>query len=323
MNQKFTGIIDLSPFHPKTYWTRRSYVRHNDKLNEYISGIIKSQALIFQSIGVIDLPGQIKKLETNKLYDVVRDLEYLSSIDLVYDAKYSEEQESTNAQLSKKIQLKIHEAKKEFEELTTKEKRGKRNILKELKLSHKLDALEGISYLYRCRAVAEKMRSNGYDAYASFWGGWQERKTTVSRQELMQLVINELPLPSSDTAWESIIDFRNNLSSKNRLDWLRLWIAKQGSGKHDINDLLVELSVSINDYKHALEKHIKSTRKCMLATMLKTGIDIFGGNPASAVKNTVDFTLGYNSQLENETDWKGREMAIIVMAQKAFSDKKD
>jgi hypothetical protein len=83
-------------------------------------------------------------------------------------------------------------------------------------------------------AAAQLRNLNNLDAHAvvsSESSPWEQDDEHSNRHDVLQILVNALPLPDKDVSWEQIIEYRSDPNSLNRFLDLRNWIRDIARGK--------------------------------------------------------------------------------------------
>jgi hypothetical protein len=149
-----------------------------------------------------------------------------------------------------------------------------------------------------------------------------QRQQVMRSENLLQVVINKLPVPSEITPWEAIIDFRNDPKVKAQFVELRRWIRKSIHGELPINELEDELTSLINQYRRYMDLHkmkfrlstIKALSTAPLA-FLEDLLKLRWKNLGDAVFSVAEGTIALT---EAELKAPGRELSYLVAARERF-----
>ncbi|HML79090.1 hypothetical protein [Geobacter sulfurreducens] len=154
-------------------------------------------------------------------------------------------------------------------------------------------------------------------------------QTTLSHsdsQEVMEVIIPNLPQPDESTPWEAIFDWRNDDEAKMKLRRLRHWVDK-ASQRKELNQVHLqnEILCLIDDYRNHMKVHGFNTKSGVLRAIVTTTADIFEDFIKLKWGKLCDlpFQLTGHRIKQIEADMKapGRELAYIVSAQERFVKK--
>ncbi len=144
----------------------------------------------------------------------------------------------------------------------------------------------------------------------------------VSTAEVARITLSELPIPDDSTAWEQIIDFRNDGDACNSLVELRDWMAETARGTLNIVEAQDRLESLLSKYRRQLELHrLKSTLTswqgyvCAGPDFLENLVRMKFGK---AAKQAFSIRRERIELLQGELNLPGHEVAYIVKAQETF-----
>ena len=144
--------------------------------------------------------------------------------------------------------------------------------------------------------------------------------TTAS--PILNIVLHALPVPTDDTPWEKIIDFRSDEVASTALRRLRRWMRHLASEARSEKELKDELEGLFDEYREYMRVHKLKTTRGTIETVVTTVGEVaenvlklrFG-----KLANLLFAASGHRvSLLEAELAAPGREVAYIIKAQEAF-----
>jgi hypothetical protein len=205
----------------------------------------------------------------------------------------------------------------------------------ELELTEKgRTAWESLSGLFgfQARELSLQLRLvKGFDAYpvlSSFISpmpmAQQEDKATV-----VQIVLQEFPVPDERTAWERIEEFRSDPDSRSKFFPLKQWISEVARMKLPRTEIEDNLRARISEYETQMRLH-RIERKWDTLKII-AGVDIgflaaadyrgWGPLITSAgivISNFIAIKLQQVKLLQAEQQTPGKEIAYIVKAKETF-----
>jgi hypothetical protein len=286
---------------------------------------LKHDLLFFDRIGVFELEQVVKLLrkrrrrDTNDLSDatasIANDLEFLESQDFVFSLPWSDwkpEQVGRNEWFEEEIKL---VAKMYSEPLTG-------NI--QLR-----DSLQLLSARIYARAWQEfgsghevsVIRSDPLPTEVEQLLGYQRPSADV-----IDVVLDKLPMPSEQTPWEAILDFKADTEAQRCLQGLKVWIADIARQKHTDNEARDKLEWLLDQHKKHLEVHKLSFRWGVLgATFGVAAANVLGlgsyGKIAGAVAGVVVSIVDKKIELmKAERSNPAKEVSYIVKARERFDE---
>jgi hypothetical protein len=140
---------------------------------------------------------------------------------------------------------------------------------------------------------------------------------TAQREDVVQLVIDGVPVPSDTTPLSDVLAFREEARSNGWLQGLRVWMNDVANTERPINEVSDRLEYLVNQYETALSHH-RMTRD---TTMLETFIFPANGVVDYLTKLGSKLFTTRRAQLEllkAERELPGREVAYVVRAAERF-----
>lgn len=147
--------------------------------------------------------------------------------------------------------------------------------------------------------------------------------------EVVQIVINALPVPDDSTPWEQIRNYRREPESISKFLALRNWMGDVSRGAYTRNEAEVKLELLLNDYQEHMEQFKLITRFNTIKAIFKVEAGLFTGGWLTGVGaipgmiGMIATPLFYIMQrqvalLQEERKAPGREVAYIVKAREEF-----
>jgi hypothetical protein len=142
------------------------------------------------------------------------------------------------------------------------------------------------------------------------------------RAEAVEATLRGFPEPTEDTAWEQILEFRNDPDSKGKLLDLRRWIKKAAKDGLTRKEAGEELEWLLQEYERHLALHRMKSSQGLIETVVTT--------TAEVAEDLVKLRLGELAKLgfawkrrqlalqEAELKAPGREVAYIAKARQLF-----
>lgn len=144
----------------------------------------------------------------------------------------------------------------------------------------------------------------------------------TSKHEVYQLILEKLPLPSPETSWEQIIEFKSDPDSNRKFLNLRIWISKMSRSGIALNEIEEELEHLLADYEHHFNIHKMKFEHGTLQTIVM-GIAGIAENLATfrfSKAAEIPFKLFQQNVdlLEGEAKLPGQEIAYLFKANQTF-----
>ena len=175
--------------------------------------------------------------------------------------------------------------------------------------------------------MAVKLRMSGrYDAFPilRFEGNYPLVKKTTSRDDVVEVVVNKLPIPDDSVSWEQILDYHSDPDSRGKLTALRMWMSEVARSELTPREVEEKLEWLMHDYERHLKLHKMKYSTGTLETIVTVG--------AEFLENMVKFEWGKAAKalfaikhrrielLEAEMSAPGSEVAYLVEAKKKFKE---
>jgi hypothetical protein len=147
--------------------------------------------------------------------------------------------------------------------------------------------------------------------------------TKANKTDIVEIVLNALPVPDDSVAWEKILDYRNDPDTRGKFLALRQWMNKLVRGQVSTNEVEDELECLIHNYQEHLKFHRMKINQETWKTLVVAQADFVPnllklkwGEIAKAL-----FTLKHRqiSLIESELTAPGREISYIVETRKRFT----
>lgn len=151
--------------------------------------------------------------------------------------------------------------------------------------------------------------------------------TPIQNQEkrgiVLQVVLESLPIPSADTSWEAIVDFRNDEEAKSKLLALRSWMNKIAKEKLSRKELLEEIEYNINLYKQAMKYHKTLKGIGRIESLILSSAEIVDNllrlKLSGVLKPFLEIRTRETILLLEELSYPGRDLSYFVKVQDEFA----
>jgi hypothetical protein len=142
------------------------------------------------------------------------------------------------------------------------------------------------------------------------------------RQEVVEVIVSNLPVPSATTPWEKIIDYRDDSENQKILRSLRRWISKLTSSDLPTSEIEEELDVLIDEYQSHMRLHKLKVDTEILQTLVKVPFELIEDLLKLRFSKIPEpfFALHKRkiSLMETELQAPGREISYVLKARDAF-----
>jgi hypothetical protein len=310
---------------------------------------LKQYLLFFDRIGIFDLKDRVERrpgtfaharyaMRLERRRSLGNDLEFLQAKKLVFEVESANPtvwlragQEGAVVQLregftfvlsSKEEMADVYSARMLSSEFAEQAKKNPKSLT--------YNNLFESRYVFMARLWAHYMRhSEGREASAI----WSKQPTFPKKvQDKIQLqstnvidvVLDKLPLPSELTPWEAILDFKADKDAQGYLQGLKVWMNDIARQKLSANEASEKLDWLLFQHKKHLEMHKLSYRWGTLGGTFVAAAEIFEdlakikwGKAAGAVVSIFDKRL---ELMKSELANPAKEISYIVKAQEQFGE---
>lgn len=151
----------------------------------------------------------------------------------------------------------------------------------------------------------------------------QTSVTDDDRQtEVLQLVIEKLPVPNSDVPLGRVLDFKREGANDVHLRGLRLWMHKATSSKEPMSILAEELEYLLAQYSASMALHEIKHSRSRLQTVVLTGAEWIENIANRQISKVAKAMFSINEAkialAQAELSAPGKEVAYLYSANKIF-----
>lgn len=136
------------------------------------------------------------------------------------------------------------------------------------------------------------------------------------QHEVVQIVLNALPIPDNSTPWEQVVDYRSDPDSRDKFLDLRNWMSEVSRAKLTPIEIGQKLEYLLSQYKRHMGIHKIKTKTGTLEMLLTTTAEIpeevLHLKPSKAIKALYAFKHRRIALLEGELTSPGNEVAYII-----------
>lgn len=145
----------------------------------------------------------------------------------------------------------------------------------------------------------------------------------VTRNEqIYEVVLSRMPIPSDITPWEDIIEFRNDPSTRLRFLDLHRWVKKMIREDHPIKDLREELEYLLLQHDVHMKRHRVRYRYGKLRVLLSFGAGLLENTIKLKLKELVDLPFQFAERMvtlnDAESGSPGKEVSYIIQSHERF-----
>lgn len=147
-------------------------------------------------------------------------------------------------------------------------------------------------------------------------------KAIAKKEDIIQIALNQIPVPDDSTPWEAIIDFKNDQQSMQKLKALQNWITDISKGNYSISEVAEKTQYLLEQYSECLRLHKLRIKMGVLQTLV-VGTATFIENIAKLrLGEMAKFPFSFKERkielLLNELQAPGNEIAYIYAIKEKF-----
>jgi hypothetical protein len=173
---------------------------------------------------------------------------------------------------------------------------------------------------YAARIASINLRNRGMDACPALLSNLASQSAAETKKEqVIQIVIESLPVPGDTVPWEGILEYRQDPNSRKNLSDLRRWMGNVARGELTQAEAREEIRGLMADYEAHLKSHKVVTTVMTIGVILQVGVGLLEQAGVPIVSGLVSYLTGRVNLLKGESSAPGREVAYIVNTQKKFS----
>jgi len=139
---------------------------------------------------------------------------------------------------------------------------------------------------------------------------------------VMHLLLEKVPMPKDDVAWEKIIEFREDAEAKGFLHGLRVWAADLAQQKLSRSEIEQKLEWLLFQRRQHLRSHKIAYNLDALGSILVTSAEILEDllkiKWGKAARGVISLAHRKTHLMKLEMDSPGKEIEYLLKAEKAF-----
>jgi hypothetical protein len=147
----------------------------------------------------------------------------------------------------------------------------------------------------------------------------------AEKADVIQIVVNTLPVPDDNTSWEQILEFRSDPDSYSKFLALRNWINEVARNKLTPLEVEQKLEYLMDQHRRHMKLHRMKTNTGMLETIVVSTAelveDLVKIKWGKIAKGLFSFRQRKIALLEGELKSPGSEVAYVIKAQEAYSQR--
>jgi hypothetical protein len=195
------------------------------------------------------------------------------------------------------------------------------NLSREMKLKFLGEYLVGNSYLVRMWGSV--LRKQGLSAYPLLPVAIPNSREN-SKTNVVEIVLKSLPMPSEDTAWEQIFEYRDDPDSIAKFLDLRNWMNDVARAKLTPTEVEEKLEYLVSQFERNMKLHKMKTEAGIIETTVVSTAefleDMVKFKWGKIAKAAFSFRQKKIALMEGELTAPGSEVAYIVKAKDTFGN---
>jgi len=164
------------------------------------------------------------------------------------------------------------------------------------------------------------------DAYPIFYTDlFTQNNQTTNKGDVIQILMNFLPVPDDHTSWDQIIEYRSDPDTMGKFLALKRWMNNLAKSKLTPQEIEEELEWLIYDYKRHLNLHKLRYKVGAIETFITVAAEVLENlikvNWGKAAKQLFEYKHKRIALLEAEIKSPGSEVAYIIKSHESFGDR--
>jgi hypothetical protein len=309
----------------------KEYVAVSDSLVFFNVNALKRQALMFDRIAVpffTDITAKIME-ERSRQPLIITELEWLMGQGIAFEPELNFDSEKLTATDEFRSFVKANVNESDYIEAELRKGIDISDIVEaggDTSLAQIRNTLNvGLAVIsYNARYISAAMRALGTanaHAVLSTPLPFGRAGAATRTGEVLQIVLNALPVPGDSTPWEQIIEYRSDKDSQHKFLDLRNWMSEMARSELTPPEAEQKLEHLISQYQRHMELHRMKTNRGTLETIVTTGADFVSFKWGKAAETLFSLSRRKIALLEAELTAPGNEVAYIVKARETFRRK--
>jgi len=157
---------------------------------------------------------------------------------------------------------------------------------------------------------------------------WKDVTNSANIETVVHVVIDNLPIPDEATAWEVVLEFRDDERVREHYAALQLWIARAANGTIAPHELAGEIEASVDRFKTYMHQYhierssgmLEAVVRAASAFALVAGVGASETVAVAAAVGSIPVTLKRRKAalMRQELTAPGSDLAYIVKARERF-----
>lgn len=140
---------------------------------------------------------------------------------------------------------------------------------------------------------------------------------------VLQVVLNQMPIPDDSVSWEQLIEFREDQDAKHARIGLRNWMNKVAREDYSVSEMVDELEYLLHRYESYIKHHKMKYKKLQQQVLIKMPFslaeDLIKLRLEKLVDRLFEVRNGRMALADSEINAPGREVAYISICKEKFS----
>lgn len=140
---------------------------------------------------------------------------------------------------------------------------------------------------------------------------------------VLQVVLNQMPIPDDLVPWEQLIEFREDQDAKHARIGLRNWMNKVAREDYSVSEMVDELEYLLHRYESYMKHHKMKYKKLQQEVLIKLPFSLAEDLIKLRLEKIVDrlFEVRHSRMAlaDSEINAPGREVAYISKCKEKFS----
>lgn len=149
------------------------------------------------------------------------------------------------------------------------------------------------------------------------------KESNTTKKDVVNMIINNMPIPDEQVPWESILEFKANPDNKGRLSMLKDWMNKTVSSDRPASEVADELESLLYLYTKSLDIHKIKHKTGFLQTFVLGGAELIENllklNLSSVAKTLLSARVSQAELYSAELSSPGNALAYIYQAGQKFN----
>lgn len=290
-----------------------------------LSSLLKQQALFFDHIGLLRLSKVIQSLrkfpiqndEARKRLDSeILEIEFLVENNIIFEPEIPAEL-FLYTKIGNQYLPEIARNNGEIREILENKEQSDNVLIKLIDIGSRQESM-----LLRLLTFALK-KSKGITTVTTLPEfDYMIEVPNSHNRDVIQVTINNLPVPDGQTSWEQIIDYRNDPETQKQLFSLRRWINKISTQNLPPTEIQDEIESLIFDFQEHMNIHKIKSNIETLEVLVKTPLELIENLVKLKFSKLPEpfFALKKRQLLlmEAEINAPGKELAYLIKSRETF-----